>query len=405
MNPVNAGNNSSLFGTSQPSNNLSTNNSNFLNPTGNTTTSQGNNSTSNLFGAKPAENNPSSLFAAKPAENNPSSLFGAKPAENNSSSLFGAKPAENNSSSLFGAKPAENNSTSLFGAKPAENNSSSLFGAKPAENNSSSLFGAKPAENNSSTLFGAKPAENKSNNPTGQPISSNIFGGQPNPSNNPPNSLFDKAESPSKQFTSSFNPLTSQPNDPNKQSSPSKPLPNTPESTKTLNENIQSFILKQRADYFLKESKFELEKQFYRFKDISKQTLEFEKDNYLIYNDLIKLHENIKKMNDSQNTINDELSIIEAEQQSYNEFLDTINRELNNKCSHLFRFNIENSLYEKSADVSIKIGELEANLQEMVKKMNQNSEPPDPFMTEVEENLDALFDSLNWIENKIVRNM
>ena len=153
----------------------------------------------------------------------------------------------------------------------------------------------------------------------------------------------------------------------------------------------------------LKESKAELEKQFYRFKQLSEKTKDIETDSYSIQNDMIRLSETIEKMKKAQQEVNDELSMIEAEQESYNGMLETINRELDANCAHLYRFQGENTVYEKAAGVSNKIGALEDDMHVIVRKLNENTEEPEPYFAEIEGNLDVLLDSLNWIESKVVR--
>jgi len=129
--------------------------------------------------------------------------------------------------------------------------------------------------------------------------------------------------------------------------------------------------------------------------------LEFETDNYQVQNDLIRLNEMIKKMKGEQESINDELSIIEAEQEGFNGFLDAVNKEIDEKSKHFLRYGQEGSIYEEAAKVSKSIGDVETQLTQVVKQVNKVEDDNNYLSLEIENNLDALFDSLTWIESKI----
>lgn len=301
-----------------------------------------------------------------------------------------------------------NPSPSVFGKTPAGptvNNPSSLFGNNPSAP-STSLFGNNPTVPSSNApggLFGTGPLNTTPsiNNALFAPASTSLFGG-------PPVSQITSVN-PGFPAKSTENPLTNTPL--GQQKAPgglfgnptSNPNPSSTEAAiKTIQDHDKALICKQRADWNLKETKTELEKQFLRFKDLSQKTKEFESDNYSVQNNLIKLNETLETLKKSQNTIHDELSMIEAEQESYNGILETINRELDTNYSHLFRYQGESTIYDKSAEISSNIRGVEECLQGIVLKLNENSEEPEPYSLEIEANLDALLDSLNWIEGKIV---
>jgi hypothetical protein len=182
--------------------------------------------------------------------------------------------------------------------------------------------------------------------------------------------------------------------------SSAQPAPSA-QAPKSIEENKRSMLYKQRAGRFLDDCKNDLEKQLVSFKNISSKLLNFENDNYLVQNDLIRLNEMINRMRNEQEAINDQLAIIEQEQEGFNGFLDAVNKEIDDKSKNINRFIQEGSLYEEAAKVSRDIGNTEVHLLEVVKNINKNDEEPDLLNYEIEGNLDALFDSLNWIEAKV----
>ena len=358
-------------------------------------------SNTSLFSAPPVLN--SSLPGGPPSTSGPTNLFGA----NSGTNAPGGLTASNNAPSPTGLGLFKSNSTASNTSNPAPSvnqggSTSSFFGGNTS-GGPTSLFGPTtgslmPAS--TGTLLGAKTTQPSPLATQSTPLqSSSLFATSASSTNNltqpklpqPNPSAAISSSSPTKiDGLPQQNPLLSNTN----------PLEAGP---KTIQDNIKNLIIKQRVDRNLKESKNELEKQFYKFKELSQNTIELEADNYCIQNDMIKLNESINNMKKSQQEINDELSMIEDEQESYNGLLETIDRELNTKCQYLYRYNQENTIYDKTADISCCIGSLEQGLKEIVKKLNENPDESDCYTIEIENSLDALLDSLNWIESKIVK--
>jgi chromosome segregation ATPase len=277
---------------------------------------------------------------------------------------------------LFGGQTA---GTSTSGAGPAGTGTGTLTAGSPNKTSAGSLFGTS-ATGAGSSLFGNQGGTLSST--AGTTNTSGLLSSSATSATSNPSGTFGTSAS-----TTSATGLS--------QSAPAAQPP------KSIEENKKLMLSKQRTGRFLEECKNDLEKQFTSFKNLSCKVLNFETDNYLVQNDLIRLTELINKMKNEQDVINDQLAIIEQEQEGFNGFLDAVNKEIDDKSKHIYKYAQDGSLYEEAAKASKEIGKLENTLLDVVKNINKNDEEPDLLNYEIEGNLDALFDSLNWIEAKV----
>jgi chromosome segregation ATPase len=205
-------------------------------------------------------------------------------------------------------------------------------------------------------------------------------------------------------------PSTVGPSIPTSAPATSQAKPSTGPVPQNLEESKKQMLNKKRIQDAFNEWKSEIDTHYAKFKQLGDKTIEMETACYETQKELLILRETLDKIVGAHTQINDNLDMISSEQNDLNNTLDLIEKELDRvlEQSHITSTfqtsgaDERENLYIKANVVRRNVEEIEANLSQVTKMLNESQDREASDVSgDVERTLDVYLETLNWIESNV----